>query len=134
MKITQNIANFALAIAVAFTSQSSLALDAENYSQARFEQLQSENALILVDIYATWCPTCAKQGKILEAYLEQNPESELKVLRVDFDDQKEVVKKFRAPRQSTLYLYRGSDQLWFSVAEKRKKVVFEAISKADNVK
>jgi len=30
---------------------------------------------------------------------------------VDFDSDKEAVKRFRAPRQSTLLLYQGEEQL-----------------------
>jgi len=37
----------------------------------------------------------------------------------------------RAPRQSTLLLYKGETQFWYSVAETREDVIFEAINRAD---
>ncbi len=105
----------------------------EPFTQARFEALQADNALILVDIHANWCPTCAKQQKVLDDYEAQRPKVELHRLKVDFDDQKKWVKHFRAPRQSTLLLYRGEEQIWFSVAETRAEKVFEAIDSAAGV-
>lgn len=103
---------------------------AEAYSEARFAALQAENALILVDVYAPWCPTCARQQEILEAYRRERPESRLHWLKVDFDNDKAAVKAFRAPRQSTLLLYRGTGQIWFSVAETRRETIFETLDKA----
>ncbi|WP_049722924.1 thioredoxin family protein [Gilvimarinus polysaccharolyticus] len=103
------------------------ALEAESFTKERFEALQAEGAPILVDVYATWCPTCAKQRKVLETYQSANPDSKLVILEVDFDDQKEWVKHFKAPRQSTLLLFDGTEQVWFSVAETREDKIFAAI-------
>lgn len=52
----------------------------------------------------------------------------LHILEVNFDQDKAAVKRFRAPRQSTLLLYRGEEQLWFSVAETRQEAIFAAIN------
>lgn len=112
---------------VLFTSLQAHALEAESFTKERFDALQAEGAPILVDIYATWCPTCAKQREVLETYQNENPDSELVILEVDFDDQKEWVKHFKAPRQSTLLLFDGSEQVWFSVAETREDKIFAAI-------
>ena len=110
---------------------SSLALAAsEAFSEARFQALQGEGALILVDVHADWCPTCATQQKVLDAYQAAHPDRALHRLVVDFDKQKEWVKHFKAPRQSTLLLYRGTEQQWFSVAETRQDEIFKAIDTA----
>jgi len=102
----------------------------ESFTQARFEALQSEGALVLVDVAASWCPTCAKQKAVLERYRAERPNVDLHILRVDFDDQKNWVKHFKAPRQSTLLLFRGAEQVWFAVAETRAEVIFRAIDEA----
>ena len=111
-------------------STSALALEKESFTHERFEQLQAEGALILVDVFATWCPTCAKQQEILTAYQENHPEVDLHILVVDYDDDRETVRHFRAPRQSTLLLYKGEEQHWFSVAETREEVIFHEINRA----
>lgn len=100
------------------------------FTKEKFESLQNKGELVLIDVHASWCPTCAKQQKIVSSFKEKHPEVPLHVLTVDFDDQKEWVKHFRAPRQSTLLLYRGDEQVWFSVAETRAEVIFENLLKA----
>ena len=103
---------------------------AEPFTAARFEALQADNALILVDVAATWCPTCKAQKAVIDAFRQQHPELGLHVLTVDFDAQKEWVKHFKAPRQSTLLVYKGSEQRWFAVAETREDVIAAALRQA----
>ena len=91
-------------------STASFALDSEPFSEERFEALQSKDALVLIDVWAPWCPTCARQREILADFQDAHPEVDFTILEVDFDDDKDLVRKFRAPRQSTLALYRGEIQ------------------------
>lgn len=119
-----------LAILVVLTTAPALASAAEPFSEARFESLQRDGALVLVDVAADWCPTCAKQAEVIRGYREARPDVPLHVLRVDFDDQKEWVSHFGAPRQSTLILYRGSERVWFSVAETDPETISAAIDAA----
>lgn len=101
------------------------------FTEERFKALQAQSdTLILLDVHAEWCPTCAKQGEALAAYQAEHPDVPLTILIIDFDDQKEWVKHFKAPRQSTLILYKGEERLWFSVAETRKGVIFDALNEA----
>lgn len=111
-------------------STAAFALEREPFSQQRFQALQSADAVVLVDIYATWRPDCKKQQEILEYYAAARPDVPLHVLQADFDHDKGTVKAFRAPRQSTLVLYKGSRQLWFSVAETREEQIFQALDAA----
>lgn len=102
----------------------------EAFTFERFEELQREGALILVDIFADWCPVCAIQQDVLQEFRNAKPYVPLYTLTVDFDSQKEAVAHFRAPRQSTLILYRGTEQLWYSVAETRREVIFKSLDEA----
>ncbi|NTS78370.1 redoxin domain-containing protein [Catenovulum sp. SM1970] len=106
----------------------------EAFTEVLFNKYQADNELVLIDVYATWCPTCKKQGKILDKYFQQYPTSQLKVLKVNFDDQKDWVTHFRAPRQSTLVLYQGTEKLWFSVAETNKNKIFKKLRQAEQQK
>lgn len=103
---------------------------AEPFSEARFRALQAEGALILVDVAADWCPTCRRQKAILARFQEQYPEAGLRILTVNFDRQKEWVKHFKAPRQSTFILFRGKAQQWFAVAEVGEEVIFDRLLRA----
>jgi thioredoxin 1 len=124
-----------LAVITAFMAASMVAaqaaaLDKEPFSSERLAELQAEGALVLVDVFATWCPTCALQQKVLEKYVEAHPDVDLRVLVVDFDNDRAAVRALRAPRQSTLLLFKGEQQFWFSVAETREEVIFAAINRA----
>lgn len=106
----------------------------EKFNLERFETLQKAGEVVLVDVYATWCSTCKKQQTAINSYRENNPDKMFYVLEVDFDSQKEFVKQFRAPRQSTLLIYKGDRQFWFSVAETRPEVIASELDKAINFK
>jgi len=117
-------------LAVVLMSLASAAIAKEPYSPQRLAELQAADALILIDVFAPWCPTCAKQQEVLRKYSEARPDVELNILVVDFDKDRKYVTALRAPRQSTLILFRGEDQYWFSVAETREDVIFAAIDRA----
>ena len=101
------------------------------FTEDLYQQYQKNDEVYLVDIFATWCPTCKKQSQIINQYFKENPDSKIKVLVVDYDEQKEWVSHFRAPRQSTLLIYKGTEQLWFSVAQTNKEKIYTALNKAE---
>ena len=102
----------------------------EAFTEGRFEALQAEDALILVSVHADWCGTCAVQSDILSAFPEKNPDTDLYILTVDFDEQKDWVRHFGAPSQSTLILFRGEDRIWFSVGETSADEIYGQITSA----
>jgi hypothetical protein len=106
------------------------ALDVEPFTEGRFRELQAQNAIILVDVAADWCPTCSRQKAVISRYVAQRPHVALTVLEVDFDRQKSWVTRLEAPMQSTLILYRGKLRTWFSVGETDDDVIFAAIDEA----
>lgn len=115
-------------LALCWISASANALEFEDFSLERFEALQAEGATVLVDVYAPWCPDCQKQHVVMEEYQATYPDSGMHIMRIDFDTQKEWVTHFRAPRQATLILFSGEERVWFSVAESRRDVLFEAFN------
>ncbi len=112
-------------------------LEKEPFDPNRFTSLQSEGKVVLVDVFATWCPTCAKQQALFTQFESAHPDADVYILVVDFDKQKEWVTHFKAPRQSTLILYTGEQRQWFSVAETRydvlEKALLDAISASETL-
>jgi thiol-disulfide isomerase/thioredoxin len=111
-------------------SLNTLALEKEPFTQERFEALQTAGEVVLIDVFATWCPTCKQQQEVLARFRTDNPDADFHILVVDFDKDKEWVSHFRAPRQSTQLLYAGDKQYWYSVAETRYEVIADEINKA----
>jgi thioredoxin 1 len=110
---------------------SSNAMAKTPFTAEKFQQAQQAEQLILIDIYAEWCPTCRRQSKIIAEYFTENPESKIQLLTVDFDSQKDWVTHFKAPRQSTLLVYNGFEQIHFSVAETNKERIFKTLRDAE---
>lgn len=109
------------------SASSVYALTFEPFTEAKFNTLKKSNSAFLIDVRADWCPTCKKQHEILKDYQTLNPNSGITVLEVDFDKQKQWVKYFKAPRQSTFALYKGNKQIWFAVAETKSEAIFKQL-------
>ncbi len=90
---------------------------AEPYTAERLAALQATDAPVLIDVRADWCPTCKKQAEVLSVLLAEPAFAGFRVLNVDWDAQRDVARALGAPRQSTLIVFRGSEQRALSVAE-----------------
>ena len=131
MRLTSKFLSAASAGVVSMLiATASFAAEIKPFETAAFEAAQKGGRPIVVDIAASWCPTCKAQKAVIDAFRQQHPELGLHVLTVDFDTQKEWVKHFKAPRQSTLLVYKGSEQRWFAVAETREDVIPAALRQA----
>jgi thioredoxin-like negative regulator of GroEL len=107
--------NFASA-AILFASPA-LAGGSAPFTQSAFEAAQNEGKPILIEIAASWCPTCRAQEPIIKDILGSDKFKEMVAFRVDFDDQKDVVRTFGAQSQSTLIVFAGTKEVGRSVGE-----------------
>lgn len=107
-----------------------LGAGAEPYTQTAFERFQKEGSPILVSMHADWCPTCRAQAPIVQSLLEQNPYRRIHLLRVDFDEQKDIVKAFRASMQSTLIVFKNGREVGRSVGDTREAGIEALLKKA----
>lgn len=101
--------------------------ETQPYSVEAFRAAQAEQRPILIDVYASWCPTCRRQGQILETLLKEDELAELVVYKLDWDAQREIARGLGAPRQSTLIVYRGEEERGRLVAETRPDSIRELL-------
>src|SRR5579872_6005739 len=87
------------------------------FDAALFAAAQNTGQPILVDIRASWCPTCAAQKPILDRLTTEPAFKKLVVFTVDFDTQKDVVRNFHADMQSTLIVFKGKTETGRSVGD-----------------
>lgn len=100
----------ALALGVLAVAPAASALERLDYTIAAFDAALAAGKPILVEIQAPWCPTCRAQTPILSK-IEERPEfANLVVLHIDFDSQKDAVRRFRALKQSTLIAFKGGKE------------------------
>jgi len=102
----------------------------EAFTQRAFDLLQQQGAPILVSIHADWCPTCRAQAPIVKKLLEQEEFKSIHALRVDFDQQKDVVKAFKAVKQSTLIVFKGGKEIDRSLGATSEQAIEAQLRKA----
>lgn len=100
------------------------------YDQAGFEAAQAAGKPILVEIHADWCPTCRAQEPVISELMRDAKNVDFVVLRVDFDNQKDVVKRLRTQYQSTLIVFKGKKEVARSTGETRKDAIAAQLGKA----
>lgn len=115
----------ALALPSAFVAVMPRAAAAERkpFDAASFAAAQQRGARILVDISATWCPTCKAQKPIIDHLADLPANSDLVIFAVDFDSQKAIVRQLGARSQSTLIAFRGKTETGRSVGETRASAI-----------
>lgn len=113
MKLHRAIAFATLAFAAGLAS----AAGPRPFSQQEFDTLAREGKAVVVDVSATWCPTCKAQKPIVDAIVQQPAFREVHVLTVDFDADKPVLKQFKVGMQSTLIAFKGGKEAARSVGD-----------------
>jgi thioredoxin 1 len=93
-----------------------------------FQSAQAAEKAVLVDVTASWCPTCRQQRPIVEQIEKERPD--LVVYEVDFDRAKDVLKQFRVQYQSTLIVFRGTKEVARSTGETDPALIQAMIAKA----
>jgi thioredoxin 1 len=99
----------ALTITLALGSVAAAA-DKKPFDQSAFDAAQAAGKPILVEVSAAWCPICKAQAPIL-ARLRSDPRfKELVSFDIDFDSQKDLLRKFNVQKQSTLIVFKGKQE------------------------
>src|SRR5271166_5509845 len=107
-----------------------LAAETIPYTPQAFDAAQKDGKSILVEIHAPWCPTCKAQAPIL-ADLEKDAKfRDLLVVHVDFDSQKDAVRRFGARMQSTLITFKDGKETGRSVGATDRESIADLLGKA----
>lgn len=106
-----------------------LAADAP-FDAARFDALNKEGRLVLVAVHADWCSTCKAQEPIVSELLKTPELNGVTAFRVDFDTQKDAVRRFRTQYQSTLIVFKGGKEVGRSTGDTRKESIAALLKKA----
>ena len=99
-----------------------------DYSPTAFEQAQADGRVILVDVYADWCPTCKAQKPLLDDIAKDAALDDALLVRVNFDTEKAFLAAHRVPRQSTILVFVGEEEVSRSIAETNAERLRTAIT------
>jgi thioredoxin 1 len=97
------------------------------FTPERFEALQKRDALILVEVHASWCPTCRAQAPIVDKLAADAAFSSLHALRLDWDTHRRQARAMGAPRQSTILLFKGERRIGRIIGETREDKLREFV-------
>lgn len=111
------ISAFAAGLALALSSLVAQAGDTLPYSQQTFDQLAKAGKPVIVDVYASWCTTCAAQKPIQQSLLASPKYKDITMLTIDFDAQKALVAKYKASVQSTMIAFKDGKEVGRSVGD-----------------
>ncbi len=101
------------------------------FGQDAFAAAQHAGKPILVFIEASWCPTCAKQRPILKQLSGDPAFKNLAIFDVDFDTQKDVVRRFKATMQSTMVVFHGDAEKGRATGETDPTAIRALLAKAN---
>jgi len=98
---------------------------AKAITDATFEA-ETKEGLVLVDFWATWCGPCRMQAPILEKLSEELSDDELKILKMDVDENPNTAREFGIMSIPTL-LFKKDGQVVKQVAGVHTKDQLKAI-------
>ncbi|CAN7358703.1 thioredoxin family protein [Neorhizobium tomejilense] len=70
---------------------------------------------VLVHVTAPWCEVCRAQKPVVAKLLGTGDFAKMKKFDIDFDSQKDVLKKLRVQSQSTMVLFKNGKEIDRSV-------------------
>ncbi len=110
----------AAAFAATLVPMSAFAEGFSDYSPGDIEDALERGETVLVDYSASWCSTCKRQERVINALRAQDPafDASLTFIKVDWDTygRHAVATARNIPRRSTLIVLRGDEELGRIVA------------------
>ena len=106
------------------------AIEPKPFDQKAFDMALKTGKSILIEITAPWCPTCKAQKPILSELTRKSKFKDMQVFEVDFDTQKDIVRRFKAQAQSTLIAFKGEREVGRSVGDTNRGSIEDLLNKS----
>ena len=129
MKSLPKFASLIALVVMAGVSQLSLAAELP-YNQAQFEQLKAEGKPVVIDVFATWCPTCKAQAPSVKAIASDPAFKSVTIFLADFDQEKALKKSLGISQQSTFIVFRDGKEVARSTGQTKKEDITVTFAKA----
>ncbi len=89
------------------------------FDRAAFDAALKTGKPVLIDISASWCPTCQRQKQILGDLTQKPKFAEYIIFEVDYDTEKDIMRAFGAQQRSTLIAFKGGNETGRVVGDTR---------------
>jgi thioredoxin len=119
----------ATVVVMAAAASPVFAASPQPFNAQAFSDAQKSGKPILIAIHASWCPTCKAQAPILNELTNDPKFKNLVYLVVDFDSQKDLVRRFGARVQSTLIAFKGDKEQGRSAGDTNRASIAALLNK-----
>ncbi len=126
-----NLRRLALALLVVpFIASIAQAAPLKPYTQAEFDALTRAGKPVAVVVHADWCPVCKVQLPIQEKLMASDEFKGYTMLTLDFDRDKDILKRFSVVKQSTLIVFKGTREVGRSIGDTTRDGMVTLLHKA----
>ena len=94
------------------------------FDKTLFDKAQSEGKIVVVSSWVKYCTSCASQMKVLDKAKNQFDNIEYFTFNVT---NKEIAKLFNVQYQTTLLIFKNHEEIYRSIGETSKDLIYEAI-------
>jgi thiol-disulfide isomerase/thioredoxin len=119
-----------LAFSALALSAAAHASDQKPFDAKAFEAAQAAGKSILVEVHAPWCPVCKAQAPILARLSGDAKYKDVVRFTIDFDSQKDLLRKFGVQKQSTLIAFKGRQETGRSTGDTNPASLESLLAKA----
>lgn len=120
----------ALALSAGSFVAAATAADKKPFDQKAFEAAQTAGKPILIEVSAPWCPVCWAQSPILSKLRSEPKFKNMVSFNIDYDLQKDLLRKFGVQKQSTLIVFKGKQEAGRSTGDANAASIGSLLSKA----
>ena len=94
------------------------------FNEELFNKAQSEGKVVIVSSWVKYCSSCASQMKVLNK--AKNEFDNIEYFAFDVTN-KEISKLFNVQYQTTLLIFRDNKEVYRSIGETNRDLIYEAI-------
>ena len=125
----------ALFIFQLFIFNMSVSMEKETtFNKKLFDKAQSEGKVVIVSSWIKYCSSCASQMKVLNKAKNEGKLLDIKFENIEYFSfditNKEIANLFNVKFQTTLLIFKNKKEVYRSLGETTKDLIYQALKKA----
>ena len=101
------------------------------FDKELFSKAKSEGKIIVVSSWMKYCSSCANQMKVLQKAKKEGELSDIKFDNIEYFSfdvtNSEIANFFDVQYQTTLLIFKGDQEVYRSIGETTKDLIYEAL-------